>query len=916
MFVQREVAGWSGWNLQFTGSLMRACSRLLLAAALVGCGPGEAVTGIDTSPPDDDEVALDLWVTPGGTPRSGGQVVALGVNGTLDFVAQVFDDSGALRVNRAVAPVVVSWASSDEGVLTVDAMGRVTAVGRGQAQVVATVEEGGSSRAVDVEVVASDLASLRITPDRVTIPEGTVRQFSVSATDVDGFPAAVSCGEASLVDADASVLTPAPAGLLSGSQLSVGATGRGLTVASLRCDGVVSSPAVVEGRSSLTVPGSSGDFGLRPSVALAGSLVAVSSYDRTAGALLVTRFDGSWSTEQLNGEGDFGNHSAVGLRPDGTVLVCGLEAPGAGGRQLSCWSQADAGFWSKHVVSDSGVADAPVSLKMTADGGAYLMQGGRLWYSGGEPTSWSLQSLMPSGPWGSGGSPRGWSLALGPEGAPRVAFLLTEAVVYGAPVDGEPGSFAWAYEAVASDAAESHTLALAVGDDHRPKVVYARSGALMYGVKLSGTWLTEVVDGVATVGQPGLGVNGWGEPRVAYQTLSGELRYAYRTRRNTWRVSNPVEGAVAGEGAALAIDAMERSQVVYYDGRASALRVYGEPVWLDYSVPSQGPDARRNSGVGGELVGPDEVDTGDVDTDVLGDSDDPVLVDTDQGEPFVVGAGGLTEAMLGTLRSIPAGSFTMGCLAGRDTQCLSSGEEEPAHTVTLTQGFWMMESEVTQGMWQAAFGNNPSHFSAGGAGAACGTNCPVEQVNWWEALAFANAASAAAGIAPCYALYDCTGTVGVDFECASMAVDVTGGHPRDCVGYRLPTEAEWEYAARGGEDYQYAGASDPASVAWYGSNSNVGNGRTTHPVCTKERNGFDLCDMSGNVWEWTGDYLGVDYSLNARSDPYSLIVDSRIRVRGGAYHSALREIRCSRRSFRDRPSRTDYVGVRLARTSH
>ena len=112
-----------------------------------------------------------------------------------------------------------------------------------------------------------------------------------------------------------------------------------------------------------------------------------------------------------------------------------------------------------------------------------------------------------------------------------------------------------------------------------------------------------------------------------------------------------------------------------------------------------------------------------------------------------------------------------------------------------------MESEVSQGMWQGVMGNNPSHSSS------CGDACPVEKVSWADAVDFARQLS-----------------------------------EREGMTYRLPTEAEWEYAARGGEGFVYAGSSDVTSVGWVADNS----GSQPHPSCQKTRNGYGLCDMMGN----------------------------------------------------------------------
>jgi formylglycine-generating enzyme required for sulfatase activity len=221
---------------------------------------------------------------------------------------------------------------------------------------------------------------------------------------------------------------------------------------------------------------------------------------------------------------------------------------------------------------------------------------------------------------------------------------------------------------------------------------------------------------------------------------------------------------------------------------------------------------------------------------------------------------------VGTMRLIPAGTFTMGCQPGRDD--VAGGcfyWESPPHTVTLTKAYYMMEHEVTQAEWSAVMGSNPSYFPS------CGPTCPVERVSWNDAQAFIAKVSA-----------------------------------RDGVTYRLPTEAEWEYAARGGAGFAYAGSSDRGSVGWYGENS----AEATHPVCGKARNGYGLCDMSGNVWEWTADWYGA-YTSSAQTDPRGPASGPFRVFRGGCWFDGAQYARVAHRSGSNPVDRSYYLGFRL-----
>ena len=167
--------------------------------------------------------------------------------------------------------------------------------------------------------------------------------------------------------------------------------------------------------------------------------------------------------------------------------------------------------------------------------------------------------------------------------------------------------------------------------------------------------------------------------------------------------------------------------------------------------------------------------------------------------------------------------------------------------------------------------------------------------------AFANAVSDSEGLEQCYT---CTGS-GTSTDC-SIAVE-----PYSCGGYRLPTEAEWEAAARCGEDTLYAGSTVIGDVAWYSSNS----GYTTHTVATKASNACGLYDMSGNLWEWTQDwYLSSYYSSSPGTDPVGTSGDYRV-LRGGSWHHNPTDARVANRNMYARGDLDDSNGLRLLRTS-
>ena len=207
---------------------------------------------------------------------------------------------------------------------------------------------------------------------------------------------------------------------------------------------------------------------------------------------------------------------------------------------------------------------------------------------------------------------------------------------------------------------------------------------------------------------------------------------------------------------------------------------------------------------------------------------------------------------------VAEGCFQMGGTAGAD--------EQPVHQICVN-AFSIGKYEVTQGQWKKVMGSNPSHFGS------CGDNCPVEQVSWNDIQQF-----------------------------ISRLNSQSGTH------YRLPTEAEWEYACRAGENHTYCGSNDINSVAWYKDNS----GSQTHPVGQKQGNGWGIHDMSGNVWEWVQDWYDKNYyGSSPQSNPPGPSSGSFRVLRGGGWYYGATYARAALRYGLTPDFRSLYLGFRL-----
>ena len=212
---------------------------------------------------------------------------------------------------------------------------------------------------------------------------------------------------------------------------------------------------------------------------------------------------------------------------------------------------------------------------------------------------------------------------------------------------------------------------------------------------------------------------------------------------------------------------------------------------------------------------------------------------------------------------VEGGSFDMGATTEQGGDAWD--DEKPVHRVTLSD-YYIGKCEVTQELWEAVMGSNPSHFK--------GAQNPVERVSW----------------------NDCQ-------EFVSRLNSLTGRT------FRLPTDAEWEYAARGGNQsshYKYSGSGNIGNVAWYDDNS----GSSTHAVGTKSPNELGIYDMSGNVWEWCSDWYG-GYSAGAQTNPQGPSSGSNRVLRGGGWFSYARGCRVSLRSYCDPDFSNSYNGLRL-----
>ena len=250
---------------------------------------------------------------------------------------------------------------------------------------------------------------------------------------------------------------------------------------------------------------------------------------------------------------------------------------------------------------------------------------------------------------------------------------------------------------------------------------------------------------------------------------------------------------------------------------------------------------------------------------------------------------------------VKGGTYKMGDASGEGEE-----DEKPIHEVEL-RSFYIGKYEVNQAQWRQVMGSSPSYFK--------GDSLPAEKVNWYDAIEFCNRLSRSSGLTPCYTIIKTRSDPNNYNERDKIKWSIEWDFSAD--GYRLPTEAEWEYACRGGtqsENYKFSGSNNMVEVAW--SDMSFTDDWRTHPVGTKKANELGIYDMSGNVCEWCWDWYAPDYYRKSPSlNPCGPSIGIQRVARGGTWSANKKKYsRCANRIPAAQFKRNEWDGLRLCKS--
>ncbi len=446
----------------------------------------------------------------------------------------------------------------------------------------------------------SDVHAIFVSPRRITIDINRPRRLSVTAIDAQGAPTTLDCGDGPTMEFDDSV-TVRYNSTLGAESLDVTGRKKGFTVLTFACGDFHADPVVVEVKPSVTIPDASpssshSDFGWEPSLALDDERIHLTTYDAEYGKLVYTHFDGIWTSQFIDGEGDYGRQSQVVIDTsnDNRPLVCALE-----GDMLTCWLQDNEGYWTRHVVDQvksEETYDSEINAAVSPDGRVFLLYHRQLddalvFATSYDPSRdyWETEVVT-------NGADHS-ALALASDGSPRIAFRQNNAARYGH--KGCFGTWPWSFEDIdAQDVVPDEDtdeedmptppgtyIRLTLGEEDRPHVVYYKGGNLVHAIKTNLDWRTNVIEAVELGGASiGFALDHRGQPRVSYYDEGARL-LRYASRRNlSWHIDSPTASQGIGAQSALVIDAYNRAQIAYYDGQAKDAGFYVEPHFLDYTA--------------------------------------------------------------------------------------------------------------------------------------------------------------------------------------------------------------------------------------------------------------------------------------------------------------------------------------------